>query len=171
MENTEYAENAIILNPELQSRVLVHKIIAPPGVPYSEDIGTMARMALPHGFYIPVKGELHNGKITLNIEEATKDLSDAIQAEIFYVFLEPSLPIPSVQRVDAPLQKAQFIFSRGMRAKPEFDVVTTKDQLKIERTFKRTEDLKDADILIEWKVDVKACNPSCLPSLYFGKAK
>ena len=43
--------------------------------------------------------------------------------------------------------------------------------LQIERTFKRTEDLKDADILIEWKVDVKACNPTCLPSLYFGKAK
>ncbi len=171
LETTEYAENAIILDPQLKSRVLLHKIIAPPGVPYSEDIGTMARMALPHGFYIPIKGELHNGKITLKIEEATKDLSDTLSAEIIYVFLEPSLPIPSVQKVNAPTEKAHFIFSRGMRTKPEFDLVTTKDQLKIEKTFKRTEDMKDADILIEWKVDVKACNPSCLPSLYFGKAK
>ena len=167
---TEYAENAIIINPELSSRVLLRKVLGPPGVRYLEDIGTMARMALPQGFYIPVKGELHKGKITLNIEAATKDLSDVIQAQILYVFMEPSLPIPSVQQVKAPLEKAQFIFSRGMRAKPEFDVVTTKDKMQIEKTFKRTEDLKDADVFIEWKVDVKACNPGCLPSLYFSKA-
>ncbi len=168
---TEYAENAIIINPELASRVLLRKVIGAPGVRYLEDVGTMARLALPQGFYIPVKGELHKGKITLKLEEATKDLSDAIQAQILYVFMEPSLPIPSVQQVKAPLEKAQFIFSRGMRAKPEFEVVTSKDKMQIEKTFKRTEDMKDADVFIEWKVDVKACNPGCLPSLYFSKAK
>jgi hypothetical protein len=171
LEKTEYAEDAIILEPQLKSRVLLRKIIAPPGVPYLEDVGTMARMSMPNGFYIPIKGEMQNGKIIINVEEATKDLSDIIQAQILYVFVEPALPIPSVQKIKAPLQKARFILDRGMRAKPTFEVVTTKDQLKIERSFTRTEDLKNADALIDFKVDVKACNPTCLPSLYFGKAK
>ncbi len=171
VEKFEMSENAIIIQPQLKSRVLTHRIIAPPGAPYSEDVGTIARMALPQGFYIPVKGELKDNKITLKLEPATKDFPDVLKGQILYIFVEPALPIPSVQKVDAPVQKAFFIFDRGMRANPEFDVKTDSSKSTIEKTFTRTVDDPKNDFKIEWKIDAKACNPGCLPSLYFGKAK
>lgn len=170
VEKFEMSENAIIIQPQLKSRVLAHKIIAPPGVPYSEDVGTIARMALPQGFYIPVKGELAGDKITVKLEPATKDLPDLLKGQILYIFVEPALPIPSVQKVDAPVQKAFFIFDRGMRANPQFDVKTDSSKSTIEKTFTRTVDDPKNDFKIEWKIEAKACNPGCLPPLYFGKA-
>ncbi len=170
VEKFEMSENAIIIQPALKSRVMLHKVISPPGTPYSEDIGTFARMALPHSFYIPVKGELLNNKITLKLDAATKDFTDLIKAQILYIFVEPALPIPSVQTIDAPVQKAFFIFDRGMRANPEFDVKSDSSKLTIDKTFTRTVEDPKADYKIEWKIEAKACNPGCLPSLYFSKA-
>ena len=171
IEKIETAENAILMEPQLASRVMLRKITAPPGVPYAEDVGTIARLALPQSFYIPIKGELFKGKLTLKIEEATKDISDLIKAQILYVFLEPSLPIPSIQTVVTPMQNAHFIFTRGMREKPEFEVKTAKDSITFEKVFTRTVEDPTADFKIEWKIDVKGCNPGCLPSVYFSKAK
>lgn len=170
VEKFEMSENAIVIQPALKSRVMLHKIIAPPGALYSEDIGTFARMALPHSFYIPVKGELLDNKITLKLEAAKKDFSDLIKGQILYVFVEPTLPIPSIQTIDAPVQKAFFIFDRGMRANPEFEVKTDSNKSIIDKTFTRKVDDQKADYKIEWKIEAKACNPGCLPALYFSKA-
>lgn len=170
VEKFEMSENAIIIQPQLKSRVLTHKIIAPPGSPYLEDVGAIARMALPHAFNIPVKGELVGDKIKLKLEPAIKDFADAVKGKILYIFVEPALPIPSVQTVDAPVQKAFFVFDRGMRANPEFDVKTDSSKSTIEKTFTRTVDDPKNDFKLEWKIDAKACNPGCLPSLYFSKA-
>ncbi|MEP7156644.1 MAG: hypothetical protein ABI905_12775 [Betaproteobacteria bacterium] len=169
VEKFEMSEDAIIMQPQLKSRVMLHKIISPIGTPYLEDVGTFARMAMPHSFYIPVKGELAGDKITLNLEPATKDFADLIKGKILYVFVEPALPIPSIQTVDAPVQKAFFIFDRGMRAKPEFEVKTDSSKSTIDKTFTRTVEDPAADFKIEWKIEAKACNPACLPSLYFSK--
>jgi len=169
VEKFEMSENAIIIQPQLKSRVMLHKIIAPVGTPYLEDVGTFARMALPHAFYLPVKGELLGNKITLSLEPATKDFADIIKGKILYIFVEPSLPIPSIQSVDAPVQKAFFIFDRGMRAKPEFEVKTDSSKSSIDKTFTRTVDDPAADFKVEWKIEARACNPGCLPSLYFSK--
>lgn len=171
VEKFEMAENAIIIQPQLKSRVMAHKILAPPGSPYLEDVGSIARMALPHSFNIPVKGELIGDKIRIKLEPAIKDFADIVKGQILYVFVEPALPIPSIQTVDAPVQKAFFIFDRGMRANPEFDVKTDSSKSTIEKTFTRNVDDPASDFKIEWKIDVKACNPGCLPSLYFGKAR
>ena len=69
------------------------------------------------------------------------------------------------------MQNAHFIFTRGMREKPEFEVKTAKDSITFEKIFTRTVEDPTADFKIEWKIDVKGCNPGCLPSIYFSKAK
>ena len=171
VEKFQMSENAIMMASQLKGKVVARKIFSPLGTPYLEDIGTFARLAMPHSFYLPLKGELLGDKITLTMQPATKDFADIIRGKILYVFIDPALPIPRILTVDAPVQKAFFIFNRGMRAKPEFEVKTDSSKSTIEKTFTRTVDDPDADIKVEWKIDAKACNPGCLPPLYFSKSK
>lgn len=171
VEKFEMAEEAILIAPKLRNNVMWHTVIKPVGVKYVEDIGTFARMSLPQSFYIPVKGEMTGDKIKLSLGAATKDLATTLlQPKIIYIFVDTVTLVPSVQSAKAPIQDAYFIMTRGLRENPTFVIKTGASDSTIEQTFTRTVDDPKADIKVEWKIDVKACNPGCLPSLYFSNA-
>jgi len=152
------------LMPVMRRNLVFHKTFPPTGVGYSETLGRYGRaLVSPYHFYVPVTGSLQGNTLTLEIGESTQDYKDKAKAEALYILVEPALPIPYCSISRLPYQGGGFILSRGMRAKPQFTVVSDKAAgvSRIQQTFTRQEKGPKDDFLVKWKVDVTACNPEC----------
>ncbi len=72
--------------------------------------------------------------------------------------------IPSIFRADVPMQNARFILSRGLRDKAELAVfMDPKAKVsRVQQTFTRQERRGGSQgVIVNWKIDLKACNPKC----------
>lgn len=153
-------EEAWRLQPDIKNKLAARLLFAPQGWPYSETTGTVARAASPGNFYIPVHGQMVNGKVTLQIDPARNDFTDLVRVRLYYVI---AALVPQIVMVELPVQKAFFIFDRGTHSKPAFTVKTDSSASTIEDTFKRHETVDSGQVDVQWVVHLKACNPGCLP--------
>ncbi len=153
-------EEAWRLQPDIKNKLMARLLFAPPGWPYTETTGTVARAASPGNFYIPVHGQMVNGKVTLQVDPARNDFTDLVRVRLYYVV---AALVPQIVMVELPVQKAFFIFDRGTHSKPAFTVKTDSSASTIEDTFKRHETVDSGQVDVQWVVHLKACNPGCLP--------
>ena len=165
-------EDLMAFNPFMRRFVLYKKLQTPIGAGAAiQKVGAWAgkfgrAAATPAYFLVPVKGTLVGDEITLQVGEATVDFSDGTKGTAHYVLLPPSgLPLPSVQKWDLPIQKAQFVLSRGLRKDATLPVTSaTRGGVAFrtaQKTFTRTENDATSEYRVQWTVNVKACNPEC----------
>ena len=130
-----------------------------------DPLGKAARMATPSYFRVPVRGLLTGNELTITIgDTALNDFSDAVKGRAIYVVLAPAAPVPYTMLSNIPVQKAQFILSRGLRTTAVLPVATVgaKRVTKVAaRSFDRKEVVSNGEVTVMWKLDVKACNPGC----------
>jgi len=130
-------------------------------------LGKVARMATPGYFRVPVKGRLDpNGQLTVTVgDHALNDFTEAVKGRVVYIMLPPASPIPYTMIATIPVQKAQFILSRGLRTTATMPVATRASgtsMVKVaDQTFDRVEHVSNGEVTVTWKINVKACNPDC----------
>lgn len=122
-------------------------------------------MATPGYFRVPVSGELKGNALTITIgDTASSDFADTLKGRAVYVVLAPAAPLPYTMMSNIPVQKAQFILSRGLRTTAVLPVATAHRKPVVKtaaRSFDRKEVVSNGDVTVTWKLDVKACNPAC----------
>lgn len=131
-----------------------------------DPLGKAGRMATPGYFRVPVTGVLKGNELTITVgDAASNDFSDALKGRAVYVVLAPAAPIPYTMAANIPVQKAQFILSRGLRTTAVLPVATATQGKSIIKTaaksFDRKEVVSNGEVTVTWKLDVKACNPEC----------
>lgn len=131
-----------------------------------DPLGKVGRMGTPGYFRVPVKGSLAGSELTITIGDAAyNDFSDLVKGRAVYVVLAPAAPIPYVLASDIPVQKAQFILSRGVRTTGALPVTTSSQGKAIVKTavktFERKEVVSNGEVTVTWNLQVKACNPDC----------
>jgi hypothetical protein len=159
-------DDFIALYPKMASDVLYHSD-RPPAAPGSSKLEEWAGrvpgtvFSGPTSFSIPVEGDFVKDKITVNLGNADHDID--VKGKVIYIFVAPGVFIPDTITAEAPYQTAQWIISRSIGMKPEFTVtVDTKNQISIiQRDFNRDVKAPDGSYKLQFKANVKACNPQC----------
>jgi hypothetical protein len=163
-------EDLMALNNANRRFVIYHALIPPVGTGAAvqsavDRLGRAARMATPSYFRVPVKGLLKGKQLTITIGDAAlNDFSDAVKGRAIYVVLPPAAPIPYTMQSSIPVQKAQFILSRGLRTTAVLPVATAgaRPVTRVAaQSFDRKEVVSNGEVTVTWKLDVKACNPGC----------
>ena len=132
----------------------------------SGPLGKIARMATPAYFRVPIKGELAGKQLKITVGDASlNDFTEVVKGRAIYVMLTPAAPIPQPLGANIPVQNGQFMLSRAMRTTGTLPItVATKGKLTIqtaEQTFTRKEVVSNGEVTVNWKLNVKACNPEC----------
>jgi len=164
-------EDLMAFNNFNRQFVIYRGLVPPPGLGQAgqqaiDPIGKIGRMATPGYFRVPVKGSLAGSELTVTVGDAAyNDFSDLVKGRAVYVVLAPAAPIPYVMASSLPVQKAQFILSRGLRTTGVLPVTTSgsgPSLMKVAvKTFDRREVVSNGEVTVTWKIDVKACNPDC----------
>ncbi len=169
-------DDAVLLQPNLRRFTIAHFTRAAPlGVnAHLAEVGKLTRASLaklgvtPGYFFVPVEGLLQGNEMAIKFKAATMDYPDRVKGLLFYIMLEPALPIPYVTRVEIPYQGAQFILSRGThkergKSSEPFALQVLTDAKKktsyVQKSYTRHEDLGDTKV--DFMVQLKACNPGC----------
>lgn len=122
--------------------------------------GLFARMGTPAYFFVPVQGELANGKITLRLMDAKVDFTDLVKNRLVLVAVQPALPVPMIKTFDFPVEKAHYVLTRGMQPRggslPEFTITVSGDKSGISREFTRDATTPDGSVVLKCRVVVKA---------------
>lgn len=115
--------------------------------------------ATPIRFVVPVRGELKDKKLRLELQPAIADF-DGRSVKVVQIMLPVLSLWPEVLEYELPYKGAHFILLRAMNDGPaEFDVRYWGDTMKIERTFDRKRATSETDAAYSLKVT--ACNPGC----------
>ncbi|MGH9162374.1 MAG: hypothetical protein ACRD2X_20610 [Vicinamibacteraceae bacterium] len=149
--------------PELRGgRIMLRKRVTPTAYegdctkdPWS--LGLFVRQGTtPNYFYVPVEGELVKDRIVMKTLDARVDFSEMVKNRLILIYVPPVLPIPRITTFDFPIQKAQFILSRGIEdgGAPEFKVAVEGDKQVIDRTFTRDE--QPGETKVNFVVSVRA---------------
>ena len=163
-------EDLMAFNEFNRQFVLYRTLIPPLGTSAAaqgaiDPLGKVARMATPGYFRVPVSGELKGNALTITIgDTASSDFADTLKGRAVYVVLAPAAPLPYTMMSNIPVQKAQFILSRGLRTTAVLPVATAHRKPVVKtaaRSFDRKEVVSNGDVTVTWKLDVKACNPAC----------
>ena len=87
---------------------------------------------------MPVKGSLKGTELTITVGDgAYNDFSEAVKGRAVYVVLAPAAPIPYTMMSNIPVQKAQFILSRGLRTTAVLDGDTSLDEVTADEAAAR----------------------------------
>lgn len=158
-------ENLIILEPKFRRYLVERRAFPPVAAPLAAELGLFGKTAASklgapgvYYFNVPVEGVIRDDKLALKFDDALVDY-DA-KAEVIYIFMEPLLPIPELYVGRFPYFGAHYILTRATRLEPVFTVDEGGNTSRFSRTFER-EEHKAGSYLVRWKLDVKACNPSC----------
>jgi hypothetical protein len=163
MAATPYMKRYVVFHVTLPPVASIVPGAQAAGKAVANEFGKMGRYGFgPYAFLVPVHGIIDKKKMILEVDKAVKDYGDNVKGTAWYILVEPSLPIPYVMTTDLPMVKAQFILSRGLRGKAEFDVTMDKKRATIQKTFTRTVKADNGEYKVDWLVKVKACNPNCL---------
>jgi hypothetical protein len=170
-------EDLMALNEFNRRFVIYRKLVEPAETKRIQagldPLGKIARMASPTYFRIPVQGLLKSNKLAVTVNDvADNDFSDSIRGDVYYVVTVP--PLPEVLHSTLPVQKAQFIISRGLRKTAIFEIQpvdyeTTRSDMPhskmlikvASQNFQREEVVSKGEVTVRWNIDVKVCNPAC----------
>lgn len=113
----------------------------------------------PAFFRVPVRGDLREESIVVELQPATKDFDEA--KTMVWQIMGPVLSLqPAIADYSLPYKGAHFIFMRAMSEAPvEFTIQRSKHAMTIEKKLNRE---RPNDIAKGVYVfSVKACNPGC----------
>ncbi|HEX9892556.1 MAG TPA: hypothetical protein VGA78_01475 [Gemmatimonadales bacterium] len=149
--------------------VLFHRITAPPGSGYWDELGQASRGLLPHSFRIPVKGIMAGDSIMLTLQPADHDFGPTVAGVSTWVIMPLGGLVPEVINAKIGLQKAHPIIERVIRRRPVLRFVTAGKSMTAEATFSRDTTNTEKTARVRTTLKVKACNPGCLPLPGGGK--
>ena len=163
--NFTFNEDVFVIEKPPQGMVVMKRLRVTP-VPFVNSakdplgFGLFARMGTPAYFHVPVQGELIGGKLILKLLDAKVDFTDVVKNRLVLIAIHPALPIPMIKTFDFPVQKAQYVLTRGMQPRggslPEFAVTVSGDKSIIQREFTRDFTSDDGSIRLICRVVVKA---------------
>jgi hypothetical protein len=149
--------------------VLFHRITAPPGGRYWDELGQASRGVLPHSFRIPVKGIMAGDSIMLTVLPADHDFGPTVTGVSTWVIMPLGGMLPEVINAKIGLQKAHPIIERVVRRRPILRIVTAGKTMTAEATFSRDTTNVEKTARVRTTLKVKTCNPGCLPLPGAGK--
>jgi hypothetical protein len=138
---------------------VVHLVDVPPAATDNGSGGMVNALVSPTGFFIPVTGQLADGKITMTLGDARTDFNaDYTRAHTVYVVTAPTtLFLPVMGHFSLPYVNARFILNQVVNG--DYDVKQSGESMSIERTNDRQRPANQN--LAEYTIDLKACNPEC----------
>lgn len=151
--------------------VLFHRVTAPPGSRYWDELGQASRGLLPHSFRIPVKGVMAGDSIVLVIQPADHDFGPTIAGVSTWVIMPLGGLVPQVLNASIPLQKAHPIFERVVRRRPVLRIAAAGKSMTAAGGFSRDTTNADKTARVRTTLTIKACNPGCLPVPSISKPK
>jgi hypothetical protein len=143
--------------------VLFHRITAPPGGRYWDELGQASRGLLPHSFRIPVKGVMAGDSIVITVQPADHDFGPTVAGVSTWVIMPLGGLVPEVINARIGMQKAHPIIERVVRGRPVLRIVTAGKTMTAEATFSRDTTNAGKTARVRTTLKVKACNPGCLP--------
>lgn len=143
--------------------VLFHRVTAPPGTGYWDELGQASRGLLPHSFRIPVRGVMAGDSIVLTVQGADHDFGPTITGVSTWVIMPLGGLVPEVLNASIPLQKAHPIIERVVRRRPILRISTAGKTMSAQGTFSRDTTNADKTARVRTTLSIKACNPGCLP--------
>ena len=155
-------EQLIVIDPSLAGNRVFHRAVPPPGMPFDKDAPKAAAFLKPTGFYIPVEGEITDGKVTVRMLAPAKDFEPKIvKGHIVNIFVEPITLVPQIVTTETPYQNAFFILSRSIGQERIYDLTLdkVKKETRIVRDFTREYKDPAGGYVINWNVSVNATNP------------
>jgi len=166
-------DDLLVETPYMKRHVIFHLTLPPllsaiPGAQKSgqamaNEFGKMGRYGFgPYAFSIPVHGVINGEKMILEVDEPVKDYGSKVKGTAWYIMVEPALPIPYVMTTPLPMVKAGFILTKGLRKKATFDIKMDKKHAAIEKVFTRNVKADNGEYEVDWKINIKACNPRCV---------
>ncbi len=113
----------------------------------------------PTSFFIPVTGQLDDGKITLSIQDARTDFNKdyTIAHTVFMVVANRTLGIPIFGHFTLPYVGAQFILSHVVKG--DYAVAQAEESMSITRVDSKDYPGSGNDAV--YTINLKACNPGC----------
>lgn len=143
--------------------VMFHRVTAPPGSGYWDELGQASRGLLPHSFRIPVKAIMAADSIVLTLQPADHDFGPTIAGLSTWVIMPLAGLVPEVVNASIPMQKAHPIIERVMRRRPVLRITSEGKSMTAAGTFSRDTTNADKTARVRTTLTVKACNPGCLP--------
>jgi hypothetical protein len=113
----------------------------------------------PTSFFVPVTGQMVDGKITVVLGDARSDFNDSYtHAHTVYVVVAPTtLMLPVAGHFSLPYMNAHFILDHI--GKGDFTVQQTGESMVMTR--QQNKDLPGPGNDAVYTIDLKACNPAC----------
>ncbi len=145
------SENALrVLYPKLViGALLFHKAVLPD---------------TPIHFSLPVEGKITGQTLTINPPGEGTDATNGAVAHITYVVVTPLTLVPQVVKFDLPYVSALTVLGRAMSNKPVQFPITVSRQAKVStiaRTLTYARNHPGAVAYGQYKLTVRACNPTC----------
>jgi hypothetical protein len=139
------------------ARVWKHDV--PPSATDGGSGGFEKSLLSPTSFFIPVTGQLEDGKITLSIQDARTDFNKdyTIAHTVFMVSANRTLGIPQFGHFTLPYVGAQFILSHVVKG--DYAVAQAGESMSITRVDSKDYPVSGNDAV--YTINLKACNPGC----------
>lgn len=113
----------------------------------------------PAFFRVPVKAELREKTLRLELQKAAVDFDD-LRVKVIQIVLPVLSLWPEVIDYALPYKGAHFIMTRAMNDGPvEFEVTREGETMKITKVF--TRERQTAETKGIYKLTINACNPGC----------
>jgi hypothetical protein len=131
----------------------------PPSAVDNASGGMVNDMVSPTSFFVPVTGQMADGKITLVLGDARSDFNDSYtHAHTVYIVVAPTtLMLPVAGHFSLPYMNAHFILDHI--GKGDFTVQQTGESMVMTR--QQNKDLPGSGNDAVYTIDLKACNPAC----------
>ena len=138
----------------------VYLVDVPPAAVDNASGGMVNDMVSPTSFFIPVTGQMTDGKVTLTLGDARSDFNDSYtHAHTVYIVVAPTtLMLPVAGHFSLPYMNAHFILDHIL-GKDGFTVQQTGESMVMKR--QQTKDLPGPGNDAVYTIDLKACNPAC----------
>ncbi len=137
----------------------VYLVDVPPSAVDNASGGMVNDVVSPTSFFIPVTGQMADGKITVTLGDARSDFNDSYtHAHTVYIVVAPTtLMLPVAGHFSLPYMNAHFILDHI--GKGDFTVQQTGESMVMTR--QQNKDLPGPGNDAVYTIDLKACNPAC----------
>ena len=131
----------------------------PPSAVDNASGGMVNDMVSPTSFFVPVTGQMVDGKVTVVLGDARSDFNDSYtHAHTVYIVVAPTtLNLPVAGHFSLPYMNAHFILDHI--GKGDFTVQQTGESMVMTR--QQNKDLPGPGNDAVYTIDLKACNPAC----------
>ena len=160
---TRFTYKEDVFNSEIYGKMVkggkVYLVDVPPAAVDNASGGMVNDMVSPTSFFVPVTGQMTDGKITVVLGEARSDFNDSYtHAHTVYVVIAPTtLMLPVAGHFSLPYMNAHFILDHI--GKGDFVVQRAGESMVMQR--QQNKDLPGPGNDAVYTIDLKACNPAC----------